>query len=145
MGTSSVGFELLEALAAENAPPSGAVLWDFKGKTKMVRHGGEPLTTEFVCGVILDKEMEVTKAVTMPKGIRAVVDTKRHKTSLDKDFTKAEYNKALLDAMRSDCVDSKRRATKKKKPKNKTPLPEVKGRLILQDGEDKHGGDSTES
>lgn len=101
--TPKLSFEYLELLASAHAPPSGAVLWTHSNKPRLVRHDGEPLTVEYVSGLIT-RPGEVTTAVSMPPSFMAIADHKRF--SVSPKHTKHDCDKALLRIMRTDCVDS---------------------------------------
>lgn len=99
----NLSFEYLELLASAHAPPSGAVLWTHTNKPRLVRHDGEPLTVEYVSGLIT-RPGEVTTAVSMPPSFMAVADPARF--SVSPKHTKHQCDKALLRIMRTDCIDS---------------------------------------
>lgn len=99
----NLSFEYLERLASAHAPPSGAVLWTHTNKPRLVRHDGEPLTVEYVSGLIT-RPGEVTTAVSMPPSFMAVAGPARF--SVSPKHTKHQCDKTLLRIMRTDCIDS---------------------------------------
>lgn len=99
----NVTYEFLELMAAAHAPPLGAALWDAGGDTRLVRHKGEPLTVAFCSSLVIDRR-EVVEVKKLPASIVAVYDkdTLSHLPGHDK----AACNKAVIEAMREDAIDS---------------------------------------